>query len=168
MQEKLLPKTFKNRPIWPHWLEIALIGFLLGRRMPGRRITPWDEHKQNELWGVVVVDSATVLSLWNLWGAEWSHTWLWSSLGLGDDKLLLAPKHNIYAFFAILICLFDTFICLSNLSFELWNRKFKMNEFFEKSWWDFKIWPTSINLFLFISIFCPISHSNVALKWRIL
>ena len=36
------------------------------------------------------------------------------SLRLGDDKLFFGPKHNIYAFFMILIGLFDLillFVC---------------------------------------------------------
>ena len=36
--------------------------------------------------------------------AEWYHTWLWSveqwAMGssLGDDKLSIGPKHNVYTF----------------------------------------------------------------------
>ena len=55
--------------------------------------------------------------LGSAWIAEWYHTQLWIlvdcampwavSLSLGDDKLFFVPKHNLYAFFMILIWLFD-------------------------------------------------------------
>ena len=61
--------------------------------------------------------------------AEWYHTRLFSLLNcampwavsssLIDDKLFFGPKHYIYALFMILFGLFDTIICLSNLSCEL-------------------------------------------------
>ena len=41
------------------------------------------------------------------------------SSSLGDEKLFFGPKNNIYALFMILFGLFDTIICLSNLSCEL-------------------------------------------------
>ena len=50
------------------------------------------------------------------------------SLSLGDDKLFFRPKHNIYAFFMTLFGLFDTSMCLANLSCKLWNRKLKIKE----------------------------------------
>ena len=50
------------------------------------------------------------------------------SSSLGDEKLFFGPKNNIYALFMILFGLFDTIICLSNLSCELWNRKLKLKK----------------------------------------
>ena len=52
------------------------------------------------------------------------------SSSLGDEKLFFGPKNNIYALFMILFGLFDTIICLSNLSCELWNRKLKIIEIY--------------------------------------
>ena len=57
----------------------------------------------------------------------WAVSW-----NLDDDKLFNGSRHNIYAFFIILFGLFDTFICLSKLSCELWNRKLKINEIYLK------------------------------------
>ena len=56
------------------------------------------------------------------------------SENLGDYKLFFGPKHNIYTFFMILFGLFDTIIFMSNLSFELWNRKLKIKEIYFKKW----------------------------------
>ena len=79
----------------------------------------------------VATDGSTLISFiyneaWGAWIAEWYHTWLWSpvccamlwavSLSHSDDKFFFGPKHYIYAFFMILFGLFDTIICLSNLS----------------------------------------------------
>ena len=50
------------------------------------------------------------------------------SSSLGFDKLFFGPKHNIYAFFMILFGIFDTIICLSILSFKLWNKKLKIKK----------------------------------------
>ena len=46
--------------------------------------------------------------IWGAWIAEWYHTWLWKlgsctmawavNSSLGDNKLFIRPKHNIYTF----------------------------------------------------------------------
>ena len=61
---------------------------------------------------------------WGAWIAEWYLTWIWLSVhctipwaessNLSDDYLFFVPKHNIHAFFIILIGLFDLillFVC---------------------------------------------------------
>ena len=71
------------------------------------------------------------------WIADWYHSrfclsvrcaMIWAvSSSLGDDKLFFGPKHNIYAFFMILLGLFDLIllfvsqICHVNCETENWN-----------------------------------------------
>ena len=54
-----------------------------------------------------------------LWAVGWS---------LGDDKLFIRPKHNIYAFFMILFYLFDSillFVCqIFHVNCQTENRKY--------------------------------------------
>ena len=80
------------------------------------------------------------LHFWGAWIAEWYHTWLWSSvycaipwavsLSLGENILFLDPSTKSMLFHdSIWFVWFDTIICLSNLSCELWNRKLKIKEF---------------------------------------
>ena len=53
------------------------------------------------------------------------------SPSLGDDKFFFETKHNIYAFFMILLGLFDLELELSvKFSCELLDRKFKKTNFF--------------------------------------
>ena len=80
-----------------------------------------------------ILEKSYLLKCWGVWIAEWYQTWLWSlvccamswnmSSSLSDNKLFFGPKRNIYAFFLILFGLFDTIICLTNLSCGLWNTK---------------------------------------------
>ena len=72
------------------------------------------------------------------WIAEWYRIQLWSlvhcampwatSLTLGDDNFYFGPiaQHLHFLHDSIWFIWFETIICLSNLSCELWNRKLKI------------------------------------------
>ena len=73
--------------------------------------------------------------------AEWYHTQLWSlvhcampwavSLSLGaTNSFWTQAQHWRFIHDSIWFIWFDTIICLSNLSCELWNRKLKIKEIY--------------------------------------
>ena len=99
------------------------------------------------------------------WKAEWYHTQLrtfvyctlaWSvSSRLGDDKLFIRPKQDIYAaFFVILLGLFDLILLFNcqDLSCELGMRKLKINKSY------FEILGIFLNPGLFFIYFCLFKH----------
>ena len=52
-------------------------------------------------------------------------------LSLGDDKLFLRPKHNIYAFFIIPFGLFDLiWYYYLSVKFVMWIVKLKINKIY--------------------------------------
>ena len=77
------------------------------------------------------------------WIAEWYHIQLWTlvrcamlwavSSSFNVDKLFRTQaQHLCFLHDSIWLIWFDTIICLSNLSCELWNRKLKIKETFFK------------------------------------
>ena len=100
------------------------------------RETKWYSNWDKQSWWkradhTTTTTTTIIVALIKSWIGECYHTELWTvvfcamSLSLGDVKLFFGPKHNIYTLFMILFWFiwFDTIICLSNLSCELWNRK---------------------------------------------
>ena len=80
-------------------------------------------------------------STWGAWIAEWYYTWFLLSLrcampwalssSLGNNKLFWTQaQHLLFIHDSTWFIWFDTIVCLSNLSCELWNSKLKIKEFF--------------------------------------
>ena len=64
---------------------------------------------------------------------------------------------------------FDTIICLSNLSCELWNRKLKINQLFFKKMTPCIAWETLLKNWPILASFCLFSffsHYNFNTNWK--